>query len=230
MNRKTRKILHTSDLHLGMNGIKEFDGLASICELAVEQDVNMILIAGDLFDHNRIADEIVEPVASRLQDVGCPVAILPGNHDCLTSGSVFDRTTIWPKYDHIKIFSAVSGENFFWPELGISLWGKSITSEYEDIRPLEGIPKPCTRDCWNIAIAHGFYVEQYPALFPSYHIVEEEILDLTWDYIALGHIPVFRCISQKPAVYYSGSPSFSKTSALVEFSEEKGVLVTCCKF
>lgn len=221
--------MHTSDLHLGMNGTDEFSGLASIGKLATNQNVDLMIIAGDLFDHNRISDDLIRQAAGQLQDIGCPVAILAGNHDCLVPGSVLNRDSIWSEYHHLKIFSADSWEKLEWPDLDISLWGKSITSEYEDVRPLEGIPNPRTNDCWNIAVAHGFFVDQYPALFPSYHIVEEEIVGLAWDYIALGHVPVFRCISERPKVYYSGSPTFSKTSALVELSEDRGISVSRCE-
>jgi len=229
MGRKAAKILHTSDLHLGMNGTEEIRCLAAISQTATEQDVDLLIIAGDLFDHNRISEELVKQVAGKLQDIGCAVVILAGNHDCLTPGSVLNRDGIWSRCDHLKIFSDTNGETFEFPELGISLWGKSITTDVDDVRPLEGIPNPCARDRWNIAVAHGFYVDRYPALFPSYHIAEEEVSGLTWDYIALGHVPVFRCISKKPMVYYSGSPTLSKTSALVELSEDRGVVVTRCE-
>jgi len=230
MSRKTRRVLHTSDLHLGQSGYENFESLHLVGELARKRYADLILIAGDLFDHNRISDDFTRSVATLLQAIGCPVAILAGNHDCLIPGSVLDKAAIWSQYNHIKIFREKHGERLVWSDLGISMWGKSITSEYEDSRPLEGIPEPCPNGCWNIAVAHGFYVDRYPALFPSYHIIHEEINGLTWDYIALGHVPVFRCVSEKPMGYYSGSPSFSKTSALVELSEDRGVVVTCCEF
>lgn len=230
MNRKSIKLLHTSDLHLGMNKGKELEGLPAVTKFAMEQQVDLMIIAGDLFDHSRISDDIAETAAEQLQAIGCPIVILAGNHDCLIPGSVLDRPMLWSKYDHVKIFSSERGETMDWPDLGISIWGKSITSEYDDIKPLEGIPDPGNNGHWYVAVAHGFYVDRYPALVPSYHILKEDLTGLTWDYIALGHVPVFRCVSEKPLAYYSGSPSYSKTSALVELSEDMGVVVTCCEF
>ena len=66
MARKAAKILHTSDLHLGMNGTEEFRCLAAISQISNEQNVDLMIIAGDLFDHNRISEELVKHVAVKL--------------------------------------------------------------------------------------------------------------------------------------------------------------------
>lgn len=229
MNRITRRILHTSDLHLGSNEDKSCESLERIRAVTEKQCVDLVIIAGDLFDNNQIPDGLAGTVAAQLQEIGCPISILAGNHDCLTPGSILDRMEFWEDYNRIRIFRTPTGESFDWPDLGISIWGKSIDSEKEDVRPLKGIPEPDRNGHWNIAVAHGFYVDRYPALFPSYHITNEEISGLTWDYIALGHIPIFRHISSEPQVYYSGSPTYSNTSAIVELSEDNGVIVTCCE-
>ena len=46
-------------------------------------EVDMLLIAGDLFDHNRVPDETIAFVQEQLRRLQRPVVILPGNHDCL---------------------------------------------------------------------------------------------------------------------------------------------------
>ena len=76
--------------------------------------------------------------------------------------------------------------------------------------------------------AFGYYVDSNPPLFPSYHISEEEIVNSGWDYIALGHVPVFRSVCEEPVkAYYSGSPSFvSGSVAVVDLIESAGVQVT----
>lgn len=229
MGRKALRILHTSDFHLSHNGDKDRDCLEGTIDLSTKYQADMLIIAGDLFDHNRVREDLVRYTADRLQHAPCPVFIIAGNHDCLTPGSVYDRFDFWQDCTNIKIFKGDEGEMIQLPELGASLWGKSIDSDEEDVLPLEGIPQPEANGNWNIAVAHGYFVGKKPPLFPSYHITERELVDLKWDYVALGHVPAFRCLCRQPMTYYSGSPSFSKNAALVEFSEERGITVTRCE-
>ncbi len=225
-----RKILHTSDLHLAASGDGACECLELLVDLAIRSKVDLVIIAGDLFDHNRVSDSLVSFTAEELRRLAIPTVILPGNHDCLVPGSVFERTELWKNSANVRILRSPHGEMLDLPGLGISLWGKSIdTDDSGDVRPMAGIPQPQGNRHWHIAVAHGYYVSAYPALFPSYHITREEIVDSGWDYIALGHIPVFRCICNEPVkAYYCGSPSLSGTVALVELAEETGVQVTRC--
>lgn len=229
MGRKSLRILHTSDFHLGSYGEKDRQILENTIDRIPEYRVDMLIIAGDLFDHNRVDGDLVRYAADRLQTAACPVFIIAGNHDCLTPGSVYDRFEFWQDCTNIRIFKGADGEMIHLPGLGVSLWGKSIDYNDRDVSPLEGMPRPGLNGSWNIAIAHGYYVGKNPALFPSYHIREEDIAGLGWDYIALGHVPTFKCLCSQPMTYYSGSPSFSNTAALVEFSEENGIRVTRCE-
>ena len=229
MGRKSLRILHTSDLHLGNYGEKDRQILDTTIEAIPENRVDMLIIAGDLFDHNRVDEDLVRYAADSLHSAPCPVFIIAGNHDCLTPGSVFDRFEFWRDCTNVRIFKGADGETVHLPELGAMLWGKSIDYDDRDVHPLAGMPRPEVNGKWNIAIAHGYYVGKNPVLFPSYHINEEEISGLGWDYIALGHVPTFKCLNSDPMTYYSGSPSFSNSGALVEFSEEAGVTVTRCE-
>ena len=224
-----RQILHTADSHLYWLGDKACGCLEALVELAIQREVDLVIIAGDLFDHNQVNDDLISFVAGQLQRVAVPTIILPGNHDCLVPGSVFERAEPWQNCANVRIFRAPYGETLDLPGLGVSLWGKSIDCYDGDIRPLAGIPRPQGNRHWHIAVAHGYYVSSQPPLFPSYHITEQEIVTSGWDYIALGHVPIFRCICSEPVkAYYCGSPSLSGTVALVELAEETGVQVTRC--
>jgi len=229
MGRKALRILHTSDLHLGNYGDWDQRYLEGTVELASRHDAALLIIAGDLFDHNRVDDALVRHVALTLQAAPCPVFIIAGNHDCLTPRSVFARFDVWKRCGNIKIFRGAEGETVDIPSLGVSLWGKSIDYDDRDVYPLEGMPRPEPNGCWHIAIAHGYYVGSDTPLFPSYHIDEKDIAGLSWDYIALGHVPTFKRLRDDPVVCYSGSPSFNQTSAVVELSEENGTRVTRCR-
>jgi len=228
MGRKPLRILHTSDFHIGDSDQRDREVIDSTVHMVTKCRADLLIIAGDLFDNNRVNEERVRYTADSLQKAFCPVFIIAGNHDCLMPGSIFDRFEFWSDCTNIQIFKGTDGETISLPQMDAFLWGKSIDFDDRDVNPLEGMPQPDLNGNWTIAIAHGYYVNEKPAPFPSYHIHEEEIAGLAWDYIALGHVPRFQCLNKDPMTYYSGSPSITSTAALVEFSEETGVTVTQC--
>jgi DNA repair exonuclease SbcCD nuclease subunit len=197
-----------------------------VVDAALRSEADLVIIAGDLFDHNRIEDDLLSFVVGQLKRLPVPAVILPGNHDCLIPGSVLMKEEFWGECRNVRIILEREGQMLNLPELGVSLWGKSIDSYDGDFRPLAGIPRPRKDSQWNIAIAHGYYVSSTPPMFYSYQISREEIVNSGWDYIALGHIAVFRCICDEPVkAYYCGSPSITGSVNLVELDEANGVQV-----
>ena len=228
-SRMKRRILHTSDLHLASLSDIGCQSLQSVVNLAIKTKVDLVIIAGDLFDHSRVDDSLVSFVVEQLQRLPVYVAILPGNHDCLVPGSAFERADLWKNCTNVRVFRVPHGESLDLPGLGVSVWGKAIDSYESDHRPLVGIPRPQGNGQWNIAVAHGYYVSTEFPFFLSYHITQEEIITSGQDYIALGHLITFKCICNEPVkAYYCGSPSLSGTVAIVDLAEETGVHVTCC--
>lgn len=225
-NRRQRRVLHTSDLHLEVLGDRACRSLETLVDLALQHKVDLVIIAGDLFDHDRVADDLVSFVVEQLRRLTVAVVILPGNHDCLVPGSALMRANLWKSGTNVHIFKSTQGEILDLPDPAITLWGKSMDSYEYDVRPLAGIPSPGGNGRWYIAVAHGFYVNTEPPLFPSYHITRDEIMAAGWDYIALGHLITFGCVCDQPKAYYSGSPSLSGTVAIVDLAEGTGVQVT----
>jgi exonuclease SbcD len=85
------KILHTSDWHLGKR-LDRFDRLdeqreamEEICQIADEEQVDVVLVAGDLFDSynpSTAAVELLYQTVARLSGFGKrPVIAIAGNHD-----------------------------------------------------------------------------------------------------------------------------------------------------
>lgn len=84
------KILHTSDWHLGkrLEGISRLDEqrlvLADIERIADEQDVRLVVIAGDIFDTSvpsSEAEELFYETVLKLSKNGRFVVAIAGNHD-----------------------------------------------------------------------------------------------------------------------------------------------------
>ena len=137
-NRKTCQILHTSDLHLRTIDSGSSQNFMTIIELTIKHKVDLLVIAGDFFDHNGIDNSVVIFAVDQLKKVACPTIILPGNHDYLAVNSVYNRI-MWQDLHNVFIFRKREGETFNFPELKVSIWGKPIIVE-DNIRPLSGIP------------------------------------------------------------------------------------------
>ena len=229
-SRIQRRILHTSDLHFGSLRDRACHSLGAIVNLAIKTKVDLVIVAGDLFDSNRVDDNLVSFVVEQLQPLSVPTFILPGNHDCLAPDSVYHRIELWKEASNIRVFRAPQGETLTLP--GLSVWGKPITSHNDDgIRPLAGIPQPQGKGQWHIAVAHGFYyADTGPALFPSLHITHKEIVASGQDYIALGHCPNFRCVCDTPVkACYCDSPYWASpqdTVNIVDLIDGTGVQVS----
>ncbi len=231
-NRAQRRILHTADLHLELLGDKACCSLEALVNLAIKTDVDLVIIAGDFFDNNRVNDNVVSFAVKQLQRLSVPTLILPGNHDCLVSDSVYHREELWKDITNIRVFRAPQGETLTLPDLGVSVWGKPISSYDGDMQPLAGIPRPQGNGQWHIAVAHGYCVDTELPIFRSLHIIHEEIIMSGQDYIALGHWPSFKCVCSEPVkAYYAGSPSWSfphSTVNIVDFIDGVGAQVTRC--
>ncbi|AKE57936.1 exonuclease subunit SbcD [Citrobacter farmeri] len=88
------RILHTSDWHLGQNFYSKSRAaehqafLDWLLETAVEQQVDAIVVAGDIFDTGSppsYAREIYNRFVVNLQQTGCHLVVLAGNHDSVAT-------------------------------------------------------------------------------------------------------------------------------------------------
>ena len=229
-SRAPRRILHTSDVHLQSLGGKECYSLEAVVDLAISAGVDMVIIAGDLFEHNRVEDDVISFAAKQLKRLPMPAVILPGNHDCLIPGSVYHRMKLWDGATNVHVFRTPQGETLDLPELGVSIWGKPIDAHDATIQPLEGVPRPQGKGYWHIAVAHGYYAGPKSRPVSGFRITKEQIAMSGQDYVALGHWANFMCVCDKPVcAYYCDSPSWTfpnSTVNIVNFSDEEGVLVT----
>jgi DNA repair exonuclease SbcCD nuclease subunit len=222
------RLLHTSDLHLGLTygfgggpeqGEVPFAALAALVAAAATHDATAVLIAGDLFDHNRVSDAVVARAATLLAAMPCPVVVLPGNHDPYTSDSVYARAADrLPQRVHV--LRAAGGELVCLPGGGLQVWGQAHTS-YDDFHPF-GVP-PRWADAgggrsWRVAVAHGHVVTTACDRRFSYRIAPEDLARLGADYVALGHWDTpTRVDGGGPPAWYAGSPCRTGHAALVTF-------------
>ncbi|MEZ4598738.1 MAG: DNA repair exonuclease [Syntrophotaleaceae bacterium] len=104
------RILHTADLHLdapfpglgcraARRQIDFLETFERIITAAIKNEVHLLAIAGDLFDHPRpspLALGKVQAGLKRLADRGIRTVLLPGTHDNLVAGSSVYRQAEFP--------------------------------------------------------------------------------------------------------------------------------------
>ncbi len=230
-------MIHTSDVHLdggsepAAGPLAEAEaGFVKVVEQVLELEADMLLIAGDLFDSNRVYPPIVDFVADQLQRLRCPVVLIPGNHDCYDEASVYRRFDFRELGSNVVPLTAENGEVAVFEELDVTIWGKGLVDHHPGNKPMAGLPARATQG-WFIGMAHGFFVED-PKELRSSLITPDEIASSDLDYLALGHVHVFRDVSQGGTrAFYPGVPSVQYAPerscvAVVDFEHAEGVLVS----
>lgn len=188
------KILHCADLHLGAeltsigNAARQrreemlltFDRIVSLCR---EEKVELLLIAGDLFESSGVDIGVVHSVQKSLSEIpDTIVAIAPGNHDYLSADSPYFEED-WPENVHIYQAGLTS---FDLPEKGVRVWGTAFTGTYvtETLLPERSISED---DTIQICVMHGDLVAENQT--SNYNPVSPvQIRFSGFDYLALGHI------------------------------------------
>jgi DNA repair exonuclease SbcCD nuclease subunit len=75
------KILHTGDLHLQALEDRRWQALKSIISICNEENVDLLIIAGDLFDSSANAEDLRPHIRDLLSGGSYDTVIIPGNHD-----------------------------------------------------------------------------------------------------------------------------------------------------
>lgn len=225
-------IVHTSDLHLGADSVLTEDDsgnlpvLQQVLSIASAQRADLMILAGDTFDHNRQSPRFIEDAAGVMADSGLPIVILPGNHDPLTPDSVYRRSE-FAGAGNVRVLGLTEDRSGF-PELDLEVWGRPHV-DYLDMMPLPEPPERRTR--WQLAVAHGHYVEDAPRpglLLGSWLIRQEDLAASRADYVALGHWNrAVRVGEDGVPAYYSGSPTYAGTVNAVRLHGDGRVEVTC---
>jgi DNA repair exonuclease SbcCD nuclease subunit len=103
----TLRIFHTADLHIGLKFTRggyppdlrgrlvnqRIETLRGMVDLANERACDLLVVAGDLFDHPRVQKGVVRRAGEILARFEGVVAVLPGNHDY-----VQEEDPLWPDF------------------------------------------------------------------------------------------------------------------------------------
>lgn len=208
MRRRALKLVHTSDVHLDgrVPGLPAEQCFERVVDRVNAEAADLFLIAGDLFDSSRVRARVVDFALSELERVPCPVVVMPGNHDCYDGESIYRQVDLRDAGDHVFTLTAEHGETLEFPDLHATVWGRAMVDHHRDNRPLAGVPARRGQS-WHLGMAHGLVTDDVRSHYSSL-IRPEEIAESGLDYLALGHVHVFREVSEKhTTACYSGSPA-----------------------
>lgn len=217
------RFIHMADVHLDTpfsgrdKSIRKMlrelqrQSFKSVVDMAVQQGVDAVLIAGDLFDNDTLSfatEKFLLGEMERLNDAGIDVFYAPGNHD--PWGSIYRLGEInWPLNVHVFKGSR--------PE---------VCTLYDDHgrarAVIAGAGHECKREGRNIAstfpkasgevpyigLFHGFVTGKYEtAGYDRYAPCSmEDLTDKGYVYWALGHIHVRAELkSDEPVIIYPGN-------------------------
>jgi DNA repair exonuclease SbcCD nuclease subunit len=221
-------MLHTSDVHIAGDDLS-IAGFRAVIDAVIEHEVDMLVIAGDFFDSARVRDDAVAQAFDELKRVGCPVVMIPGNHDCVDKYSIYNRADPRSAGGHVYFAGDPDGEELFYDHLSLAIWARGIENHDPSHQPLAGF-KPAHPDHWRVVVTHGHYVPDGAVSDRSSRIHQHELARLECDYVALGHWHRHTDVSAGGVLaFYSGSPSDSGSEGpsvnLVTLHPDQGVTV-----
>lgn len=209
------RFLHTADLHLSRpfgflprqlaeeRRRDQRGTLTRIADLAVEREVDIVLVAGDLFDTPEPDPTDLEAVIKefqRLIEAGKRVFVIPGNHDSVSPSSFWRRINI----EGVHVFLEPEWSIVPLDGLGIAISGVAFHKGNSERRAFEGIP---SADVPTIALVHASY-EVFEGQLERYHpFSASDISGTGATYIALGHYHRFNPIRMDGVTAcYPGTP------------------------
>jgi DNA repair protein SbcD/Mre11 len=215
------RLLHTADLHLGapfvwlgeLAATRQKDLLLTfrrIVDCCIERQVDLLLIAGDLFDQPRPEASLylaVQAEFARLQRHHILTVLLPGTHDGVWGGETYSSghfpaaIILDQAGDHAPLELQIREQTVF-------LYG----SAYRGERPEEFYPRMRRQEGagYHVGLLHGALKKgpQWDYRDKDLPFNLDELNSWGLDYVALGHYHSYQELQQGGAVIacYPGSP------------------------
>ena len=209
------KFIHTADIHLDspLHRLNHYEGapaedirqasrraFENMIELALDEPVDFVLIAGDLFDgdwkdYNTGLYFVAQ--IQRLHTQGIQVFIVSGNHD---AAGRMTRTLPYP--ENVHVFSHRQPETRRLEHLDVAIHGQSFASPAVMDNLASGYPEPLSRH-FNIGLLHtSLDGREGHANYAPCRL--EHLENRGYDYWALGHVHQFERVAEEPLVVFPG--------------------------
>jgi DNA repair protein SbcD/Mre11 len=201
------RLLHTADVHLGARHAdlgeqaaaqreRQFASFKAAIDLAISEGVDVVLVAGDLFDSNTQPKRSVDRVAAelkRLVEAKIRTVIIPGTHD------VYDRASLYRVHD-LPAMAGSTGDddlvtvltpdrpNVHLKSCDVVIHGQVFATKRAPHSPLRDIKVDGDGTAsWHVGMVHGALAIPGRTDGDEVVITREEIEASGLDYLALGH-------------------------------------------
>lgn len=257
------KLLHLSDLHLGKR-VNEFSMLEDqkyilnqILQIVINEQVNTVLIAGDVYDKSVPSAQAVtlfDDFLTRLEALECTVLLIAGNHDSperLAFGAHLlqkSRVYLSPVFDGRLTCCTLNDEYgqldvwlmpFLKPSVVRPFYPEDTMESYQDAAAVVLRSNPPHQGRRSILVAHQFVTGAKTGGSEELSVGGAENIDAAlfaaYDYVALGHIHSPQRVGRE-TVRYCGSPlkySLSeargtKSVTLITFNQPGEIDIKLC--
>lgn len=205
------KFVHAADVHLDspLVGLRDYPGapvdaigdvtrlaFESLIDLCLQEEVDLLVIAGDLYDgdwKDMKTGLFLRAQLQRLREVGIEVVLLNGNHDAV---SLISRSLSLPG---INVLPAERPGTFVFDRLGLAVHGQSYPTRAVTEDLSAAYPKPAA-GLYNIGLLHtglGGGVNYAPCSL-------EQLVNHGYDYWGLGHEHQPTILNSNPYVVFAG--------------------------
>ena len=236
------KFLHTADWHLGMKysqlGEKaekardiRVKSVQKLLDHGREENVDFVLVAGDLFDSNDVDKRLINIVSEILQHTPLPVYIIPGNHDPLTLDSLY-WDPVWETLNNVTIFK--ESKPFTLPHHNVTIYPSPVSQKQSKKDPTDWIKVDSSlsdsnnqnaRNEISIGLAHGNLAIEGYINNPNFPITPNRAPISDLDYLALGEWHSFRTFQDSEGINRTIYPGTPETTKFGEENSGKAVIV-----
>lgn len=199
------KIFHTADVHLGLkfssypeNVAKilseaRFETLERMIQKANDSQCHLFVVSGDLFDHIRVSQKHISRAAKILRQFQGVIALLPGNHDYVTS----QEDDLWKffqtlPHDRILILAEKRPYSLQPFDLDVCLYPAPCQNKHSKTHSLSWISETSLQKSqFQIGIAHGSFEGLTPDTEGEYYpMKKEDLVRRGLDLWLMGHIHI----------------------------------------
>jgi len=208
--------IHAADIHLDspLHRLDLYEGapveavrtatrraFENLIRLALEEEVDFVLISGDLYDgdwRDYNTGLYFLSQVSRLQAASIPICIVAGNHD---AASRITKTLRLPDYVHL--FPSHGPKTYQIPELDVAIHGQSFSSPSVRQDLSLNYPPPLSGR-FNIGMLHTCLTgrEGHASYAPC---TVEGLTHKGYDYWALGHVHKREAVREAPWILFPGN-------------------------
>lgn len=210
------KFVHAADIHLdsALRGLERYEGAPvdeirsatrrafdNLIELAIDEEVDFVLLAGDLYDGDwkdyNTGLYFIERMG-RLRESGIRVFMVAGNHDAASQITKHLRLP-----DNVMMFATRTPERVVLEDLSVAIHGQgfatpAVTEDLSQAYP-QGDPQ-----LFNIGLLHTC-LDGKPGHEPYAPCTVDGLRSKGYQYWALGHVHRREEISRDPWIVFPGN-------------------------